>query len=170
MYVICEREETDRVYTFLGAPDSSYEVIRAQILLLTDKLSFEEVTTHIRQEAARRVAMGTSDQNPKSEAHAFSIHHFNAGKVRGKGEIERCAHCKRSVHSKDMCWVLNPHLCPKRGDQQFTEAAKRRGEKTLKIERKGFLSAKETKGESKMSREESRLDKIEALLALLVNQ
>jgi hypothetical protein len=51
--VIREREETDRVYTFLGALDSSYEVIRAQILLSTDKLSFEEVTTRIRQEAAR---------------------------------------------------------------------------------------------------------------------
>jgi hypothetical protein len=51
--VIREREEIDRVYTFLGALDSSYEVIRAQILLSTDKLSFEEVTSRIRQEAAR---------------------------------------------------------------------------------------------------------------------
>jgi hypothetical protein len=114
--VIRERKETDRVYTFLGALDSSYEVIRVQILLSTDKLSFEEVTSRIRQEAARRVAMGTSDQNPKSEAHAFSVHHFNAGKARGKGDIERCAHCKRSGHSKDRCWVLNPHIRPKRGD------------------------------------------------------
>jgi gag-polypeptide of LTR copia-type len=53
LYVIREREETDRVYTFLGALDSSYEVIRAQIFLSTDKLSFEEVTARIRQEAAR---------------------------------------------------------------------------------------------------------------------
>jgi hypothetical protein len=101
--VIHEREETDRVYTLLGALDSSYEVIRAQILLSTDKLSFEEVTARIRQEATRRVAMGTSDQTPKSKAHAFSVHHFNVGKARGKGEIERCDHCKRSGHSQDRC-------------------------------------------------------------------
>jgi hypothetical protein len=107
--------------------------------------------------------MDTSDQNPKSEAHAFSVHHINAEKARGKEEIERCAHYKRSGHSKDMCWILNPHLRPKRGDQQLTEAATRRGEKTLEIERKGFLSGKETESESKTSREESRLDKIEAL-------
>jgi hypothetical protein len=105
--------------------------------------------------------MDTSDQNPKSEAHTFSVHHFNVEKARGKGEIERCAHYKRSGHSKD--WILNPHLRPKREDQQLTEAATRRGEKTLEIERKGFLSGKETEGESKTSREESRLDKIKAL-------
>jgi hypothetical protein len=168
--VIREREETDRVYTFLGALDSSYGVIRAQILLLIDKLSFEEVITRIRQEVTRRVALGTFDQIPKSEAHAFSVHHFNARKVRGKGEIERCAHCKKSSHSQDRCWVLNPHLRPKRGDQQLTEAPKRRGMKTLEIERMGFLSTKEIEDESNTSQEESRLDKIEVFMVSLINQ
>jgi gag-polypeptide of LTR copia-type len=45
--VIREREETDRVYTFLVALDPSYEAIRAQILLSTEKLSFDEVTSRI---------------------------------------------------------------------------------------------------------------------------
>jgi len=99
MSVIREREETNRVYTFMGALDSSYEVIRAQILLSTNKLSFEKVIARIRQEAARRVAMGTSDSNPKLEAHAFSVHHFNARKARDKREIERRAYYKKSGHS-----------------------------------------------------------------------
>jgi hypothetical protein len=108
--IIHEREETYLVYTFLGALNSNYEAIRAQILLSTDKLSFEEVTTHIRQEAARQVGMGTSDLNLKSEAHPFSAHHSNIEKARGKGEIERCAHCKKNDHNQEKCWVLNPHF------------------------------------------------------------
>jgi hypothetical protein len=32
--------------------------------------------------------MGTSDSNLKLEAHAFSVHHSNVGKARGKEEIE----------------------------------------------------------------------------------
>jgi hypothetical protein len=42
--------------------------------------------------------------------------------------------------------------------------------KTLEIERKGFLSAKETENKSNTSREESLLDKIEAFLASLIKQ
>ena len=37
--VIQEREETNQVYTFLAALDSSYEAVRAQILLSTEKQS-----------------------------------------------------------------------------------------------------------------------------------
>jgi hypothetical protein len=70
--VLQEREETNRVYTFLTALDSSYEAIRAQILLSIEKLTFDGVTTLIRQEAIRHVAMGAFDSNPKSEAHAFT--------------------------------------------------------------------------------------------------
>jgi hypothetical protein len=87
--------------------------------------------------------MDTYDLIPKLEAHTFSTHHSNAEKARGKGEIERCAHCKKNDHSQEKYWVLNPHLRPKLGDQQPVEVAKRRGVKTLENERKGFLSAKE---------------------------
>jgi hypothetical protein len=61
--VLQERDETNRVYTFLTALDSSYEAIRAQILLSTEKLTFDGVTTLIRQEAIRHVAMGAFDSN-----------------------------------------------------------------------------------------------------------
>jgi gag-polypeptide of LTR copia-type len=89
-----EREETDRVYTFLVALNSSYEAIRTQILLSTDKLTFDGVTALVRQEATRRVAMGASHSNPKPEAHAFSAQYSSIGKGKGMGEIERCSHCK----------------------------------------------------------------------------
>jgi hypothetical protein len=66
--VLEEREKTDRVYTFLVALDPSYEAVRAQVLLSTEKLTFDAVTALIRQEATRRVAMGPSNLNPKSDA------------------------------------------------------------------------------------------------------
>jgi hypothetical protein len=71
MKVIEEREETDQVHTFLAVLDSSHEAIGVHILLSTDKL-----------EALRRVAIGTSDLNPKPETHAFSAQHFNTDKTR----------------------------------------------------------------------------------------
>jgi hypothetical protein len=58
--MLLEREETDRLYTFLAALDSSYEAIRAQILLSIEKLTVDCVIALIRQEATRRVAMGAS--------------------------------------------------------------------------------------------------------------
>jgi hypothetical protein len=82
--VLQEREEIDQVYTFLAALDSSYELIRAQILLSTEKLSFDSVTALVRQEATRRVVIA-SDTNPKAEAHAFSAYHFGVGKGKVKG-------------------------------------------------------------------------------------
>jgi hypothetical protein len=44
-----QREETDRVYTFLAALNSSYEAIRAQIFLSTEKLTFDAVTALIQK-------------------------------------------------------------------------------------------------------------------------
>jgi hypothetical protein len=103
-----EREEIDWVYTFLAALDSSYEAIRAQILLSTEKLTFDGVTTLIRQEATRCVAMGAFDSNPNSEAHAFTASHFSNGKGKPRGEVERCQHCKKEGHTQDRCWILHP--------------------------------------------------------------
>jgi seryl-tRNA synthetase len=45
--VLQKRDEMDRIYTFLAALEPSYEPIRAQILLSTEKLSFEAVTTQV---------------------------------------------------------------------------------------------------------------------------
>jgi hypothetical protein len=73
--VLQEREETNRVYTFLAALDSSYEPIRAQILLSTEKLSFDSVTALVRQEATRRVAMA-SDSNPKAPVTSYNEYRY----------------------------------------------------------------------------------------------
>jgi hypothetical protein len=42
-----EREETDRVYTFIAVLDPTYEPIRAQILLSTKQITFDSVTSLI---------------------------------------------------------------------------------------------------------------------------
>jgi hypothetical protein len=101
--VLQEREETDRVYTFLAALDLSYEAIRAQIMLSTEKLTFDGVIALIWQEATRCVAMGASDSNPKSEVLAFTASHFGNGKGKPRGEAERCQHCKKEGHTQDRC-------------------------------------------------------------------
>jgi hypothetical protein len=163
--IIHEREKIDCAYTFLRALDSSYEAIRAQILLSTDNLTFEEVTTHIRQEVTRWVAKGISDSNLEPEAHDFSVHYSNAGQARSKREIERCAHCKKDDHSQERCWILNSHLCPTtRNDRNLTEVTKRRGAgapKTLEIKRKGFVLERERKMESALA-EKRAIDSIKS--------
>jgi hypothetical protein len=51
--VLQERDEMDRIYTFLAALEPNYELIRAWILLLTERMSFEAITTQIRQAELR---------------------------------------------------------------------------------------------------------------------
>jgi hypothetical protein len=46
--VLREREEIDRVYTFLATLDPTYELIRVQILLSTKQLTFHGMTALIR--------------------------------------------------------------------------------------------------------------------------
>jgi hypothetical protein len=173
--VLQERDEMDRIYTFLAALEPSYEPIRAQILLSTEKLSFEAVTTQVRQEALWRVAMGAPDSNPKPESHAFSAHRFNLGKGRNQGSRERCSHCNRDGHSQERCWILHPHLRPRKN--QGETANKKAVSKILEPEKREFLSTredaseKESKGgsEGTNSRNESnRLDRLEAMLAKLI--
>jgi hypothetical protein len=101
--VFQEREEIDRVYTFLSILDSSYEAIRTQILLSTENLIFDGVIALIRQEASRRVVMGAPDSNPNSEAHTFTTHRFSTGQSKAKGEVQRCHHCEKEEHVQDRC-------------------------------------------------------------------
>jgi hypothetical protein len=167
--VIREREETYRVYTFLAALDPSYEAIRAQILLSTEKLSFDEVTSHIRQEATRRVAMAATDSNPKPEAHAFSAQRLQDGRRGGKGEIAKCSHCKTEGHTSDKCWVLHPHLKPKK----FIDSAKKReGSRTLefKDEKRAFVSSKEEEMKGSDVNNDARLERVEKMLESLLGQ
>jgi hypothetical protein len=85
---------------------------RAQILNNTERLTFAGVTARIQQEESRRVAMSVSDQNPKSESHAFTVMNPQAFKGK-KGTGQRCTHCNRDSHLREGCWNLYPHLKPK---------------------------------------------------------
>jgi hypothetical protein len=93
--VIREREETDQVYIFLAVLDPTYEPIRAQILLSTEQLTFDSVTALIRQEATRRVAMGTSDSNLKPEAQAFVAQTLVSKKANQRGRFIDVSIAKR---------------------------------------------------------------------------
>jgi gag-polypeptide of LTR copia-type len=107
--VLQERDELDQIYTFLDALDLSYDSIRAQILNNTERLTFAGVTARIQQEESRRVAMSVSDQNPKSESHAFTA--MNPQAFKGKKSAgQRCTHCNRDGHLREGCWNLFPHL------------------------------------------------------------
>jgi hypothetical protein len=87
-----------------------------------------------------------------------------------KGEVDRCSHCKWECHTQDKCWVLHPHLRPKR-----VEAAGRIFFlKTLdggEGDKRGLVSMKGDSDEVKSSRNEAeRLDRLESLLLALLRQ
>jgi hypothetical protein len=116
------------------------------------------------------------DLNPKPEALAFLAQHFV-----GKGKTERCSHCKREGHNQGRCWVLHPHLRPKRTDRNQAEVAKKKVFAKALEERKGFVAAREepSEGERKgfsemgslsLSQTDSeRLNRLESMLATLLN-
>jgi hypothetical protein len=114
--VLQERDELDQINTFLDALDLSYDSIRAQILNNTERLTFAGVTSRIQQEESRRVAMNVSDQNSKSESHAFAA--MNSQAFKGKKDAgQRCTHCNWDGHLREGCWNLYSHLKPKWKDQ-----------------------------------------------------
>jgi hypothetical protein len=137
--ILKEKDETDRVYTFLAALDSSYEAIRAQIFLSTEKLTFDDVTTLIRQETTRRAAMNRTPKVCTIETKAYAAQHpyFNSqGEMRLRGvpnNTETCDHCKKVEHTRKVCWHLHPHLRPLRlRDEKGDDASRlgwRKGEK-----------------------------------------
>jgi hypothetical protein len=104
--------------------------------------------------------MAATDSNPKPEAHAFSAQRFQDGQRGGKGEIAKCSHCKREGHTSDKCWVLHPHLKPKK----FTDSAKKReGSRTLELkdEKMAFASSKEEEIKGSHVNSDARLERVE---------
>jgi hypothetical protein len=73
-----KREEEDKTFQFLASLDSSYEVLRSQILLSEDLPSFDKIANMIQREESRRVVMNTQTPEIK-EAKAFAAYRpFNA--------------------------------------------------------------------------------------------
>jgi hypothetical protein len=106
--------------------------------------------------------MRTPDLNPKPEVLAFSTQHLTE-----KGRTEQCSHYKSEGHSQERCWVLHPHLKPKRSERNQAEVAKKKGfVKTLEEERKGISIDKrrarrtKKKGLSKVSSGSSQSDSL----------
>jgi gag-polypeptide of LTR copia-type len=118
-----KQREHEKVYTYLGGLDSSYEGVRLQILLSTELPTFSAVVAMVQREDARRTAMQSEPQETRQIAehlaYVVTTANSNSDKGRSKGgkEGERCTHCKRNGHTAEKCWILHPHLKPKwRGD------------------------------------------------------
>jgi hypothetical protein len=82
-----------------------------------------------------------------------------------------CQYCKKEGHTQDRCWILHPHLRPKKYQ---VEAAKRNFfVKTLdggEEERKSLVSARSDTREVKSSENERvRLDRLEIILSALLS-
>jgi Reverse transcriptase (RNA-dependent DNA polymerase)/Integrase core domain/gag-polypeptide of LTR copia-type/GAG-pre-integrase domain len=109
---IHKRNEHELIYTYLGALDSSFEPIRAQILSSAEMPTFDDVVLRVEQEDTRRRLMNPSFAT-NTENQAFRATYT---KDRGKGNLW-CDHCKRSSHNRESCWVLQPHLKPQRNNR-----------------------------------------------------
>jgi hypothetical protein len=77
-----------------------------------------------------------------------------------RGEIAKCSHCKREGHTSDKCWVLHPHLKPKK----FTDSPKKR-ERSItlefKDEKRVFASSKEEEMKGSYANSDARLERVE---------
>jgi hypothetical protein len=65
------REQQDDIFQFLAILDSSYELVRSQILFIVDLSSVDEVVSMVEREESRRVVMGRhSTENPEAKVFA----------------------------------------------------------------------------------------------------
>jgi hypothetical protein len=71
-----KRIKQDLILTYLGALDSSYEIARSQILLLTEMPSFDDVIAIIDKKETRRTLMNPQAPEP-TENKAFQVQQSN---------------------------------------------------------------------------------------------
>lgn len=109
-----QRQERDKVFTYLAGLDPSFEQIRSQILLGPALPDLEAVMAIFQREEARRVAMGSdpgnSNQNHNQEPLAFAATNDKRGRIRSR---EKCTYCGRLGHNSERCWLQFPHLKPR---------------------------------------------------------
>jgi gag-polypeptide of LTR copia-type len=111
-----KRSEQDLIFTYLGALDTTYEVIRSQILASAEMPNFDDVVARIQQEESRRALMNPQPPT-NTDNRAFRAHPSNpnlAARAKGTTAADWCDHCKRTGHNREGCWVLHPHLRPSR--------------------------------------------------------
>ncbi|GAV59837.1 LOW QUALITY PROTEIN: UBN2_3 domain-containing protein, partial [Cephalotus follicularis] len=96
-------------FQLLASLRPEYEDLRRQILMSTNLPSFASVCATIHCEEARQRVMHS---NPKSGGEVLKVLSTQRGGKTRSGSHYYCDHCVREGHSKERCWVLNPHLRP----------------------------------------------------------
>jgi hypothetical protein len=108
---IHKRQQQDEVFAFLTCLDSSYVIVRLQILLMPELPSYGKVVAMVEGEKTKRVVM-SSQPTDNPEAKAFAIHNFaqnpqnrsfgQRSKVRGE-PATKCDYSRKEGHRREGC-------------------------------------------------------------------
>jgi gag-polypeptide of LTR copia-type len=124
--ILQQRYEHDRVYLLLNALNSDYEQVRSQILYSTELPTISNVISLLQREETRKAIMNLTIPNTDLSVEksvliaekSYSSRNYTSNRGRGRGRGNRpavyCDHCAREGHSRDRCWILYPHLKPRR--------------------------------------------------------
>ncbi|OMP02182.1 Drug/metabolite transporter [Corchorus olitorius] len=123
--IIRQRADEDNVMQLLENLKPEYDPISSQILMKDKLPSINEVSAIIQQEESMRKATKTEVKlTPEivessamlSQAESGSKNEgrsYNSQKWKNKGKL-KCDHCQGLGHLKEKCWILHPHLKPKK--------------------------------------------------------
>ncbi|XP_010523237.1 PREDICTED: uncharacterized protein LOC104801619 [Tarenaya hassleriana] len=110
-----QRLEEDKIFSILLTLDSSYNDMIYHVLRQDKLPSYDDVCMLMKREEGGHHLFG----GPSEIAHYRQNHHlFIQSPLPPSPSFPRekkqyyCDHCKRSGHSKERCWLLNPHLNP----------------------------------------------------------
>ncbi|XP_019058992.1 PREDICTED: uncharacterized protein LOC104821589 [Tarenaya hassleriana] len=107
--IVMERAQEDKVFSILTTLNASFNDLIYYVLRQPKLPTFEEVCMMIkREEGGRNLFTG-----PHELAHYTTKPTANNYAPRDRKSFY-CEHCKRQGHTKDRCWVVNPHLKPSR--------------------------------------------------------
>ncbi|XP_010544477.1 PREDICTED: uncharacterized protein LOC104817097 [Tarenaya hassleriana] len=136
---VMTRAQEDKVFSILLTLDPSFNDLIYHLLRQSSLPSYEEVCMMIkREEGGRNLFTG-----PLELAHFTKKPSFT---LRDRKSFF-CDHCKHSGHTKDRCWVSNPHLKPSRyKDTPRREAAMTAGHEPVPNESSINLTSAELKG------------------------
>ncbi|XP_010541190.1 PREDICTED: uncharacterized protein LOC104814715 [Tarenaya hassleriana] len=105
--IVMERAQEDKVFSILLTLNASFNHLVYHLLRQIKLPTFEEVCMMVkREEGGHNLFAG-----PHELAHYTQKSHSAPFPRRDRREFF-CDHCRRNGHSKERCWVLNPHLKP----------------------------------------------------------
>lgn len=110
--VLNERREQDKVFGLLLTLSPTFNDLIKHILRSEKLPTLEEVCSQVQKEEGSH-GLFEAKESPllASQAEAVPQSHKAAYKREDRRGL-KCEHCKRDGHTKERCWVLNPHLKP----------------------------------------------------------